>query len=246
MQHPTVEKLFLEQCEYYSRKDQSAAKSPIISLFSEWAKSKKIKKSLKICEFGGGGGLILSQIGKMAKFKVELYNVEFIDKYRQYQISSKIKFYHQSILNSKFPNHSFDVLILRDVLHHLIGQDFRHTQENQETAIFELKRLLRPGGVVFIEELISSSSITAKLIYYFSKINSKIGLRFPTFEINPNTIVAFLTAEQLLIMIKGIFHPKILKKIYLPFNQKWQSRIVHLGFSSSKLILVIDESNNDF
>ena len=83
MQNPSVHKLFLEQLKYYSRRDQSAGASPVISLFLEWAKTKKIKGDLKVGEFGGAAGQLLNQIGKIYP-KVKLTNIEFIEGYRKH------------------------------------------------------------------------------------------------------------------------------------------------------------------
>ncbi|MFA6492583.1 MAG: methyltransferase domain-containing protein [Patescibacteria group bacterium] len=239
MQHPTVEKLFKEQAKYYSRIDQSAANSPIISLLVKWAEKKNPKNLLKICEFGGGGGLLLSEIKKLAKFKVELSNIELINAYKKYQVSSDIKFYQGSILSSKFPDQSFDCLIIRDVLHHLIGENFSKTRKNQETALKELKRLVRPGGAIFIEELVNQSGFASKIIYLLSKLNSKIGVRIQRLEITPNTVVCFLSPKILKNLINSIFgSKKILKEVYLPAKH-WQARVVHLGCGSGKLVLMI-------
>ncbi|MCL5407242.1 MAG: class I SAM-dependent methyltransferase [Patescibacteria group bacterium] len=236
MQHETVEKLFSDQAQYYSE-DPSVATSQIVPLFLEWA---KFKKYSKICEFGGAGGRLLAELEKKSSKKLELYNAEIIEDYKKYQVSKKIKFSKNSILNSKFQNHSFDVLIVRDVLHHLIGRNFFKTRENQEKALQELKRLLKPGGAIFIEELVNESGLATKIIYYLSKLNSKIGIKSKFLEISPYTIVAFLTPELLHQKVKKTFGiHSIYKQKYLPFNTRWYERLVHLGMRSGKLILVI-------
>lgn len=97
---------------------------------------------------------MLNQIAKLYP-KVKLTNIEFIEGYRKHQVSSKINFICASILNSNLKDKTFDCLIIRDVLHHVIGQSFRESKENQKTALKELWRLLRPGGAIFIEELVS-------------------------------------------------------------------------------------------
>lgn len=242
-QHSTVKKLFYEQAEYYSQSDQSASKSPIIPLFLNWAKNKSGRKSLKVCEFGGGGGVLLDSISKRTKLKIELCNAEIVEKYRKYQINSKIKFYIDSILNSCFPDNFFDCVIIRDVLHHLIGGNYQDTQKNQRKALSELKRITKPDGIILIEELVNQSTIAVKIIYWLSRLNNKIGIRSRSFGISPYTIIALLTSRALIKITKEIFGSKnIIQKEYLPDIKKWQAKVTHLGCGSGKFILLIKKT----
>lgn len=239
-QHPTVKKLFLKQAKIYSGKGQLVQSSLVVKYLFKYFSSYKKKKPLKICEFGGGGGGLLFQIDKEAKFPVALFNAEIVADYQKYQASKKIKFCEDSILLSNFPDKSFDCLIIRDVLHHLIGKNLRKTRENQRRALKELKRLLKPGGVILIEELVNKSALVCQIIYYFSFLNSKIGLKMPSFEISPYTIVAFLTPEKLKQMIENIFGAKSIINInFIAENENWQAKLIHFGSGSQKIVLAI-------
>jgi len=239
MQHPSVEKLFQEQVDYYSRRDQSAMKSPIISLFLEWA-GKNSSRKLKIAEFGGAAGQLLTQINK-AYSKSELTNIELIASYRDRQIFKKINFVYGSILDSKFKEKSFDCLIIRDVLHHLIGKDYQETRNNQKKALKELWRLLKPGGVIFVEELVDKSRFAVRLIYVLSKLNSRLGFNWPALEINSKSIVAFLTPPKLAKIAGEIFGKNNLAKINYERDRDWRQRISHLGSSSGKMTIVVEK-----
>lgn len=239
MQDPSVQRLFQEQLKYYSRRDQSAGASPVISLFLDWAKK---KERLNICEFGGGAGLLLAKLQQ--KFPNFSYtNVEIIKGYRKSQVSKKIKFIHGSILKSNFPDKSFDCLIIRDVLHHLIGRNFRETSANQKRALKELWRLLNSSGVIFIEELVNNSALACRLIYWLSKINTKIGFRIPTLEITPYTVLVFLTPKKMIEMCRKVFGKDQIKKInYIPEPNVWQIRLVHLGARCGKMFIAVGKN----
>lgn len=241
MQHNSVKRLFREQLNYYLRRDQSAAISPIIPLFLDWAKGKKIKK-IEICEFGGSAGQLLTKIAE--KYPDSKYtNVELIGGYKNKQVSKNIQFVCGSILSSKFKNDSFDAIIIRDILHHLIGKNFRETRQNQIKALCELKRIVKPGGAIFIEELTNNSKIASRLIYFLSNLNSKIGLKSTKLNISVNTIIAILTPRELSCQIEKIFGPKnIIKSFNISSVKKWQIRLVHLGVPSGKMILVVEKS----
>src|SRR3989344_2591414 len=203
MQHRSVKKLFKDQIQHYIKKDQ-AANSKVISLVLEWIHDKKHKKKIKICEFGVGAGQLLNEIQKKYP-NVSCTDVEIIDDYKFFLVSKKITYVTGSVLNSSFPDNSFDVIIMRDILHHLVGNTYNETQKNQKKALQELKRLVRPKGIIFIEELTNESEIATRLMYYFSKLNSTLLSFASLFNVNKNTIVAFFPPRNLEQFCKEVF-----------------------------------------
>ncbi len=228
MQDKSVEKLFKEQVGHYSQEDQ-ATDSSIISLVSDWIKKNKGNRKVKICEFGGGAGQLLNEIRKSHP-NADLINVELIDEYKRFLVSKKIKLVISSVLDSKFPNNSFDIVLMRNVLHHLIGKNLKETAENQKHALLELKRLIKPGGAVFIEELTNSSAAVCMLLYLLTKLNSKIRLRFFSFYINPNAIVYFFTPGRLSNLYVEIFGKSniVAKQIHRVVTDL-KSKLLHFG-----------------
>lgn len=237
MQHASVEKLFKEQVRRYSKKDQYEH-SPLAPLILEWLKTKKKNKKIEICEFGGGAGQLLDQIQKVYS-NTSLTNVEIVNDYRRYLASRKIRFVLGSVLSSSFPNESFDVLIVRDVLHHLVGRNYKETLSNQKYALAELKRLVMPGGAIFIEELTNESKIATRIIYYLSWINSKIGISVPSLFISLHVIVAFLTSNKLLNMCNEVFGEKNIKKQMIQIKTKWYFSFMHLFSGQRKVVVVV-------
>lgn len=238
MQDPTVEKLFNEQIEHYS-KSKTAGASPLIGLFSEWLKTAKPQKMLEIGEFGGAAGQLLAALDRHYP-RTNLTNIEIIAGYKKNQVLKKIKFINGSVLNSGLPNQTFDIILMRDVLHHLIGKNSCETHLNQRKAIKELKRLLRPGGIILIEELTNQSAIICRLIYHLSRLNSKLGLRAPKWEISPNTIVFPLTPQELTNLLQKEF--KIQKQSILYKKPRpWRSWFTHLFSPYGKFIVLAEK-----
>lgn len=238
MQHPSVRKLFQEQIKYYSKPEQSTD-SLIVGHFLNWANKKKIKKTLKICEFGGGAGQLLNKIGEHYP-NACFTNVEIVDDYQKYLVSKKIKFVKSSILDSGFPDKSFDVLIIRDILHHLVGRSYKKTHNNQHQALQELKRLIEPGGAIFIEELTNSSEKATQIIYFLSKLNSKLGINFPSFQISSKAVVAFLTPNKLKQLCYSVFgSASIIKESRYQQKAELTGKLLHLGARLEKTIIVI-------
>ena len=237
MQHASVKKLFKEQMLRYSHKDQYKH-SPLTHLILEWLKNKKTNKKIEICEFGGGAGQLLGEIRKSYP-NYSYSNVEIVNDYKQFLVSKEIAFVLGSVLNSHFPDNSFDVLIMRDVLHHLVGRNYKETLYNQTFALKELKRLVRPGGVIFIEELTNESELATRIIYHLSYLNSKIGVHIPSLFVNSYVIVVFLTSAKLLNFTRSVFGEKNIKTQMLGVETKWYFQILHLFSGLKKVILVI-------
>ncbi|MBM2820903.1 MAG: putative S-adenosylmethionine-dependent methyltransferase [Candidatus Berkelbacteria bacterium] len=239
MQDGSAQRLFQGQIKYYSRRDQSAGISPIIPLFLEWAKKRQFKSKINIAEFGGSSGLLLSKI--LAKYpRANFFNIELIKDYNQEQINKKIQFIEGSVLKPPFKDRYFDCIIIRDVLHHLVGKNLTETKYNQIKALKEIRRILKFNGLVLVEELTNNSKIASSIIYYISKINSRIGLNIKSLQITTNTVISLLTPEELILIVQKIFgHEKIIKKSYLPSKNNRNIRLVHLGTKSGKIILAI-------
>lgn len=237
MQHASVKKLFKEQVRHYSENDQYKD-SPIPPLVLEWLKRKKSNKKIEICEFGGGNGQLLNQIQRIYANCI-LTNVEIVDDYKSFAVSKRVRFVLGSILDPNFPSGAFDIIIIRDVLHHLVGGSFEETLNNQRFALTQLKRLVRVNGAIFIEELTNESEIATRIIYYLSWLNSKIGVHIPSLFISKNVIVAFLTSNKLINMCNQVFAQKNIEKQDVAVKVKWYFTVLHLFGRLKKMIITI-------
>ena len=237
MQHSAVKRQFQEQIALYTHEKQ-ATDSYLIPRILTWLKQKRLKRTVIIGEFGGGAGQLLNVIGKKYP-KSKLVNAEIVPEYREWLVSKKIDFRVSSILKSEFPNRSFDIIIIRDVLHHLVANNLKETIRNQKRALQELKRLVRPGGAIFIEELTNGSGSISWFIYYFSRLNAHIGVRIPFLSLDPNVIIHFLKPEVLIEMCETIFGKSAVQKTVIRIPMNLTSRVAHLGGRVMKVVLVI-------
>ena len=200
-QEHLVTRQFEEQLELYTYGPATRV-SQALPFLVEWVRSHEDalqgRGPLKVCEFGGGGGVLLEEIHKALGERVSLYNAELVEQYRSLQILPTIHFVRTSILDSGFDRGCFDVAIARHVLHHLVGKSLRQTRLNQRRAVLELFRVVRPGGLVLIEELVAQPPLACKTIYYLSRTSSQLGIRCDHFQITPYTVIALLTRKQLI------------------------------------------------
>lgn len=237
MQHPSVEKLFQEQVRHYSKEGQYQ-NLPLFRAIINWLRKKKYARLIQICEFGGGNGQLLGEIQKVFP-RVSLTNVEIVKDYKRFLVSPKIKFVIGSILEPDFPAKTYDIVIIRDVLHHLVGRTYHETLRNQKLALTNLKLLTKKDGAIFIEELTNESEIATRAIYWFTRLNTKIGIHIPSFFVSRHVIVAFFTSRRLLVLCNQIFGKKniVVEESIIPL--KWYFALLHLFAGAKKIILTI-------
>jgi ubiquinone/menaquinone biosynthesis C-methylase UbiE len=234
MQHASVKKLFKEQVQQYSHKDQYKH-SPLKKLALEWLKHHQVR-NVRVCEFGGGAGQLLSELQHIYP-SGRYTNVEIISDYQKFQESKNIHFVVGSVLDSGFADNSFHVILMRDVLHHLVGRNYTETKRNQRLALDEIRRLLKPGGIAIIEELTNTSFIATRIVYYLTRINSIIGIHVPRLQVSSHIIVSFLTAPILADLCTAVFGRKNIKQDTLHLCTPWYISVLHILGTIEKTII---------
>jgi SAM-dependent methyltransferase len=89
------------------------------------------RKNLKIIDMGCGEGVLVNE------YRAKGYDISGIDLYFE---SSFIR--RASILETGLPSESIDLVLCLDVIEHL-------NTEDQEGALLEIKRILKPDGIFF-------------------------------------------------------------------------------------------------
>lgn len=188
---------FENQLDLYSE-HTSVDISQVVPFLKTYFTKHKSAKTIKICEFGGGGGNLLKAIKQSLKHsKLELHNVELVGMYKKAQVSKDIHFTQGSVLNPEFDDATFDVVIVRNVLHHLIAPALRVTRDNQQQALDELSRITKKGGLVLIEEQVNNNPLACSIFFYASWLATKLKLNIKSFQITPSTIVGYMTQSEL-------------------------------------------------
>ena len=237
-----VTRQFESQLAHYTSEKRGARDSRIVSYLVEACDTDTLLSgadSVRICEFGGADGLLLAAIRDRLGARVELVNAELVEAFARRQAHASIRFVPTSILDSAFPAASFDVVIARHVLHHLVAETFDGTRANQARAFAELARITRPGGLVLLEEHVNPSALSCRLLYQASRLATLIGLRVPAFEVTPYTVVAFLTPAQLAGMAGKASGGalQIVRQELLPVPMPIQWRLTLLRRNSGNLFL---------
>jgi ubiquinone/menaquinone biosynthesis C-methylase UbiE len=149
--------------------------------------------NLKVLDVGGASGLFLSELSKQSKFRIDSYNLEVDDFFKDKQAGPAINFIRGSILDNKLDAESFDIVTFGDVLHHLIGKNLNETIENQFAAVKEIFRITKKGGFAVFCEEVNNIRIFSKIIYYLSKMANKLKLKCQFFD--AGKVVIFFPAQ---------------------------------------------------
>lgn len=236
-QHKAVKKQFQEQISIYTRKKQGTD-SYLIPLILKWFSNSRQKRKINVCEFGGASGQLLHVIEK--RYPNASYTIaEIVPEYCKHLASNKFIFELRSILDSGFKDKSFDIIIVRDIFHHLVSGNIAMTKRNQYNAVVELKRLIRPGGAIFIEELTIKPALISQVIYLITLINSKIGIKIPFLSLNPNIIVYFMTSKSLTENFMSVFRENKISKKIIIFKMTIKDYLIHPGACFEKVLLTI-------
>ncbi len=154
------------------------------------------KDNQNVLEVGGNNGSVLDNIFKYTPIK-RGYNLELTTIFSKYQVNKDIIFINGSALNLPFKDNTFDFVVIRHLLHHLVGRSRSASKENAHRAVDELIRVTKSGGYVIIEEEYNKYNIFGTLTFYILLAMSRIKMSSEYFSIHKNLIVSFLTIKEI-------------------------------------------------
>lgn len=138
----------------------------------------------KILDIGTGKGEFVEVLKKHLRDYDEIWaidnNEKAINRARVHIIDPKVEFRVMDAGHLEFDDNSFDLVCLSNSLHHL---------KNIEKILAEMKRVVKPKGMLLINEMYSDNQTPAQMSHvYFHHFSAKIA------------------------RLKGIYHEETLKK----------------------------------
>jgi len=149
----------------------------------------------KILEVGGGSGYMLNLIATETGIK-DLFNCEIVPEVYKIQ-RGMINLVGGDALNLPFKTSSFNYVIIKNLLHHLVGKTRRQSKENARKAIKEFLRILRNKGYIVILEQYNKYVIFSFLIFYITLLLSRKSLSFEPLGLHRNVVVSFLNPSEI-------------------------------------------------
>jgi len=211
--------------------------SPIISEVT----SRINKPGMKILDVGGASGIILNAIINKSRYKIDATILDMFKVYKQQLVNKQIRYIVGSILNNKLKAKSYDFVILRDVLHHLIAGGISEIQKHQEKAIKEMVRLTKKGGYIIFEEEINNSKLSSRIQYFLSSIANKIHFGSLSFWIG-KVIVSFMSKKEIENVLKkqtgGI---RVVKRRFIKCNFPFLWRSIFLMNKFQRAFYIIQK-----
>ncbi|MBO8183256.1 MAG: class I SAM-dependent methyltransferase [Archaeoglobus sp.] len=122
----------------------------------------------------------------------ELYNVELSFRVFKKQTNKRINLIGGDARNLPLKDNVFDYVIIKNLLHHLIGSSRRESKNFAKKAINEMIRVTKDGGYIIILEQYNRRKFFANIIFYLTLFLSSTGLS----RFTKNVIVSFLTPDE--------------------------------------------------
>jgi len=186
----------------------------------------------KILEVGGGSGYFLDLVAQNTPVRA-LYNCELVPEIYSKQVNGDICLIGGTVLKLPFKDSSFDYVVIKNLLHHLVGRTRRESKENCRKAIDELCRVVKNAGYVIVLEQYNRYDIFASIIFYITLFLSIIGAGFKPLGLRKNVIVSFFTPDGIITLLQD--EKRVRVEVIL-------SRINRLSVpASSKLTLLMSD-----
>lgn len=125
-----------------------------------------------------------------------LYNCEIVPEVYKRQVNKEISLIGGDALKLPFKDSVFDYVIIKNLLHHLVGRTRRESKDNARRAVEELKRVTKEGGYIIILEQYNRYGFFSSIIFYLTLFFSVFGISIKSFGLDRNVIVSFLTPEE--------------------------------------------------
>lgn len=98
-------------------------------------------------------------------------------------------------------SNQFDIVLIKNLLHHLVGTTRYNSKKNVKKAIKELKRVVKDEGYIIILEQYNAHNLFSSILFYITFFLSFFGISIRSFGLNKSIVVSFLTPKEILNMI---------------------------------------------
>lgn len=148
-----------------------------------------------ILEVGGGSGAFLDLVLENTSIE-EVINMELVYEAYRKQVNEDICLLGGDALHIPFKDSSFEWVVIKNLLHHLVGGTRRESKENAKRAVGELIRVTKDGGYIIILDQYNKHKLFSSVLFYLTIFFSLFSIEFKSFGWDKNVIVSFLTPDE--------------------------------------------------
>ena len=160
------------------------------------------RAKIKFLKWGGGSGAFLDLVIENTGIN-RAYNVELVYEAYRKQVNGCICLMGGNALNLPFKDCSFDWVVVKNLLHHLVGRTRRESKAFAKRAVEELTRVTKVGGYIIILDQYNRHRLFSSVIFYLTLFFSVFGISFKSFGWGKNIIVSFLTPDETMNFLTG-------------------------------------------
>ena len=215
-----------EVYSYSTRKGFVHPEDPIILNFIK----NTCMANSKVLEVGGGSGYMLDLIASEMGIK-HLYNCEIVPEVYKRQANRDINLIGSNALNLPFKYGNFDFVIIKNLLHHLVGKTRRESKAYARHAIEELTRVTKDGGFIIILEQYNKHKLFASIVFYITLFSSLFNISFKSFGWDKHIIISLLTPDEIKTLVPNsiVIERLEINRAEVPTRFKLTLLMSHIG-----------------
>ena len=145
------------------------------------------------------------------------------EAYRK-QVNGGICLMGGNALDLPFKECSFEWVVIKNLLHHLVGGTRRESKAYARRAVEELTRVTKDDGYIIILDQYNRYRFFSSVIFYLTLFFSVFGISFKSFGWGKNVIVSFLTPDETRDLLTGDRDVEIVlnRENRLDVSRKWK------------------------
>lgn len=191
----------------------------------------------KILEVGGGSGAFLDLVIGDTVIK-KAYNMELAYNAYKKQVNMDISLMGGNALDLPFKDKSFDWVVVKNLLHHLVGGTRNESKAFTKQAIKELIRVTKNKGHIIILDQYNRHKSFSFVIFYLTLFFSVFGVSFKSFGWGKNIIVSFLTPEETINLLTESNNVKIILRREKRINVSKKLKFTFLMSNIGRLLII--------
>lgn len=156
-----------------------------------------------ILEVGGGSGYLINLLGNLSG-NVHMVNCELTYRAYSKQINDEIDFVAGNAISLPFHKKSFDVIVSKNLFHHLVGKTPAESKSLAKIAVDEMIRCIKDEGYLMIVEEYHRHKFYSGVLFYLSLLFSVGNITIKAFDIRPKVIISLLTPNEFESMFESL------------------------------------------